>query len=834
MSEVRDLRFRGAGALTIVAVLLCAIPVLTAAAPGASADAGGSRQAPGYWLVASDGGVFNYGDAGMYGSAGGRPLNKPIVGMAATPDGQGYWLVASDGGVFNYGDAGMYGSAGGRPLNKPIVGMAATPDGQGYWLVASDGGVFNYGDAGMYGSAAGRPLNKPIVGMAATPDGQGYWLVASDGGVFNYGDAGMYGSAGGRPLNKPIVGMAATPDGQGYWLVASDGGVFNYGDAGMYGSAAGRPLNKPIVGMAATPDGQGYWLVASDGGVFNYGDAAFAGSAGRLDLYRPIVAVAASPAPNLAPSAPPRNASAGTTGGGPTPSPAVSIEKTANPTTVTAAGQRVTYTFALKNTGNVTLSSVGVSDAEASPALGSSLGPISCTTGSNGAVTLAAGATGSCSATYTVSQADMDNGSITDTAKATGTPPSGPEVNASSTATVTATQSAGISLTSTPNPTTVTAVGQTLTYTFGLKNTGNVTLSGIGVSVTQTSPSLASGLGPITCTTGTNGAIALAAGATDTCSATYTVSQIDMGNATIKNIATATGTSPSGPAVSATAPATVTTSAIPSGGMSAPAGYSSQQMMFDDQFSGTTLDSSKWVSYLGAEGGVWNDFGQFPPGDSGGNSPAVNNIEWYRPSQVTVNNGLTLTAQPDNTYAGPCSGSGGPPCGRTWVSGVVTTEGKFSLPTSGWYVQVKAKMPDQSQGMWPAIWFLCGTSCPDDNEFDGYEGGWLGASPNQIMHSDYFADQGQRQQAYSVGTDVTAGYHVYGFRFVPGQSITAYFDGKQVWQVTASSGVTITGEPYEILLELQVAGQQTSGWHTVPTGSTGAASMQVAEVQAYS
>ena len=56
--------------------------------------------------------------------------------MAATPDGRGYWLVASDGGVFTYGDAAFYGSTGGSVLNEPIVTMAATPDGRGYWLVA--------------------------------------------------------------------------------------------------------------------------------------------------------------------------------------------------------------------------------------------------------------------------------------------------------------------------------------------------------------------------------------------------------------------------------------------------------------------------------------------------------------------------------------------------------------------------------------------------------------------------------------------------------------------------------------------------------------------------
>ena len=40
---------------------------------------------------------------------GGHPLNKPIVGMAAERDGNGYWLVASDGGIFSYGDAGFTG-----------------------------------------------------------------------------------------------------------------------------------------------------------------------------------------------------------------------------------------------------------------------------------------------------------------------------------------------------------------------------------------------------------------------------------------------------------------------------------------------------------------------------------------------------------------------------------------------------------------------------------------------------------------------------------------------------------------------------------------------------
>ncbi len=249
----------------------------------------------GYWSVASDGGIFNYGpNAPFLGSMGGQHLNAPMVGMAATPGGGGYWEVGSDGGVFSFGNASFHGSTGSLHLKAPIVGMAATPDGGGYWLVASDGGIFNYGDAPFYGSAGSIHLNEPIVGMAATPDGHGYWLVASDGGIFNYGDAVFYGSRGGQPLNKPIVGMAASASGLGYWLVASDGGIFSYGDATFLGSTGSKVLNKPIVGMMSTFDGAGYWLTASDGGIFNYGDTGFDGSAGSIHLNAPVVSNTAS------------------------------------------------------------------------------------------------------------------------------------------------------------------------------------------------------------------------------------------------------------------------------------------------------------------------------------------------------------------------------------------------------------------------------------------------------------------------------------------------------------------------------------------------------------
>jgi hypothetical protein len=152
--------------------------------------------------------------------------------MTPTPDGKGYWLVASDGGVFTYGDAAFYGSTGAISLNKPMVGITPTPDGKGYWLVASDGGIFAFGDAVFYGSTGAISLNKPIVGMASTSDGQGYWLVASDGGIFTFGDAPYLGSTAAAPSADPAEKVVPDRSGQGYWVEDQDGTAHPFGDVG--------------------------------------------------------------------------------------------------------------------------------------------------------------------------------------------------------------------------------------------------------------------------------------------------------------------------------------------------------------------------------------------------------------------------------------------------------------------------------------------------------------------------------------------------------------------------------------------------------------------------
>ena len=96
----------------------------------------------------------------------GLHLNKPIVGMAPTPTGVGYWLVATDGGIFTFGNAGYHGSTGASHLNESIVGMQPTTDGGGYWMVAGDGGVFTFGNAQFSGSLGGLGITN-VVGVTS-------------------------------------------------------------------------------------------------------------------------------------------------------------------------------------------------------------------------------------------------------------------------------------------------------------------------------------------------------------------------------------------------------------------------------------------------------------------------------------------------------------------------------------------------------------------------------------------------------------------------------------------------------------------------------------------
>jgi hypothetical protein len=261
--------------------------------------------ANGYWEVASDGGIFSFGNVPFLGSMGDAHLNAPVVGMASDGSGNGYWEVASDGGIFSFGTAPFYGSMGGTHLNSPIVGMALDVESGGYWEVAADGGVFSF-HAPFLGSLGGKHLSSPIVGMAPSNNGS-YWLAAADGTVYNFGAAADLGSVT-KPPSSPVVSITTDPLADGYWLVTGNGTVFTFGGAPNDGSTVGIPLNKPIVGMTpalglqvsdSVSGSLGYWEVGADGGIFTFGTPGYYGSMGGVRLNAPIVGIASTLQPTL-------------------------------------------------------------------------------------------------------------------------------------------------------------------------------------------------------------------------------------------------------------------------------------------------------------------------------------------------------------------------------------------------------------------------------------------------------------------------------------------------------------------------------------------------------
>ena len=211
----------------------------------------------GYWLDASDGGVFSFGDTQFYGSIPGlglhpawsglpNSLNAPIVGMVPSNDDHGYFMVASDGGVFAFGDAHFAGSCPGiGGCSGAAVAVMPDASGNGYWVITQTGNVYSFGDAPYFGA----PGHGTVTSAVATPDGKGYWVLLSDGEVFGYGDAGNLGYPSSDNFYGPDAATAifATSDGAGYWVSSALGAVFNYGDAPNDGGMSGTHLNGAII-----------------------------------------------------------------------------------------------------------------------------------------------------------------------------------------------------------------------------------------------------------------------------------------------------------------------------------------------------------------------------------------------------------------------------------------------------------------------------------------------------------------------------------------------------------------------------------------------------------
>ena len=207
----------------------------------------------------------------------------------------------------------------------------------------------------------------------------------------------------------------------------------------------------------------------------------------------------------------------------PTPASVLSVTSIPNPTTYTQSGQVITFSYTIKNNGTTTLgpTQCTVTDVLISPTA------FNCGLANS---SLAPNATISCSANYTISQADMNAASISNrvTAACAGAVTSQPDSKSITKA------AASITLNVVPSSATYNQAGQVITFTYTIANSGTTTLGPTTFTVTD-------GLiSPAAFNCGAENTT-LAPNTTVSCSANYTVTQDDMSRSSISNSAIASG-----------------------------------------------------------------------------------------------------------------------------------------------------------------------------------------------------------------------------------------------------------------------------------------------------
>ena len=206
---------------------------------------------------------------------------------------------------------------------------------------------------------------------------------------------------------------------------------------------------------------------------------------------------------------------------------AISLAKGASPTTYSTVGQTITYTYTITNTGNVSLGSAQftVSDDHIGTPLGT---PFNC----GAPVALAPNGTVSCTKSYTISQADLNAGSVTNKATASGAGLTSNQATATATAQVTS--ASAWPRAPARRRTAPSARRSPTRYT--ITNTGNVSLGSAQFTVSDdhigSPPGTAFNCGA---------PVALAPNGTVSCTKSYTISQADLNAGSVTNKATASG-----------------------------------------------------------------------------------------------------------------------------------------------------------------------------------------------------------------------------------------------------------------------------------------------------
>ena len=221
------------------------------------------------------------------------------------------------------------------------------------------------------------------------------------------------------------------------------------------------------------------------------------------------------------------------------------------------------------------------------------------------------------------------------------------------------------------------------------------------------------------------------------------------------------------------------------------------QQAFGDDFNGTVLDATKWVTCY-----WWDYYGCTHGSDE---------LQWYLPANVIVSDGTAKLRAQQQTILGSDGKA------YDYTSGMISTGSDTNLSTPPrfqyqyGYMEIRAKVPS-GNGLWPAFWSL-----PTDQswppEIDAME--ILGGSPSTNHMSLHYRDSsGALGTAGSdfTGPDFSSDWHTFGVDWEP-DAVVWYLDGVELFRYTNAEN--IPNKPMYLLANLAVG-----GWAGSPDAST--------------
>jgi beta-glucanase (GH16 family) len=213
-------------------------------------------------------------------------------------------------------------------------------------------------------------------------------------------------------------------------------------------------------------------------------------------------------------------------------------------------------------------------------------------------------------------------------------------------------------------------------------------------------------------------------------------------------------------------------------------------MVFDDEFNGTSLDSTKWYTCYPWQGTICD------------NTNTKN--MWYTPQNVTVGNGICRLTALKQTFNG-----------RPYTSGMISSTDPDGAFVNGdfqyGFLEVRVKVPAGGPGLWPAYWMIGMLDWPPELDIFEINGTYTNAPINLAYGWGSNGNVTWTPIQYYRPTDTNFyfNYHVYAADWEPGV-ISWYIDGVKVRTFTSSNVTTMR---MFILLTLQLGG----GGSGVPT-----------------